>query len=366
MRILLLSAYDAVSHQYWRQGLVQAFPEHEWTVLTLPARYFSWRIRGNSLSWAFSQRETLTQSYDLVIATSMVDLTSLRGFVPALANIPTLVYFHENQFAYPESGHEFHSVEPQILNIYNALCADKLLFNSAYNRDTFLDGANRLFTKLPDQVPTNLAQQIRLSTSVLHVPLPDEVFLPPIYTEGPLEIIWNHRWEFDKGPELLLQAIRLLIAMGAKFRLHVVGQQFRKVPKAFPELKTLLETSDQLGHWGHIADLADYRRLLQQADIVLSTALHDFQGIAVLEAVAAGCRPLVPDRLAYQELFASPYRYSETDESHALASQLAQLAGQKQSGTIFDLPNINHLRWSAAKADWAAIMQHTASPPGAD
>ncbi len=28
MKILLLSAYDALSHQYWRKGLVGAFPEY--------------------------------------------------------------------------------------------------------------------------------------------------------------------------------------------------------------------------------------------------------------------------------------------------------------------------------------------------
>ena len=99
MKILLLSAYDAASHQRWRQELEEFFPEHQWTQLSLPPRYFSWRVRGNSVSWAFSQRTLLTQAYDLVIVTSMVDLSSLRGFVPELARIPTLVYFHENQFA---------------------------------------------------------------------------------------------------------------------------------------------------------------------------------------------------------------------------------------------------------------------------
>ena len=102
MKILLLSAYDADSHRYWRKHLVENFPEHQWTVLSLPGRYFSWRIRGNSLSWAFGeQSEKLKRQYDLVIATSMTDLFSLRGFIPSLGNIPTLVYFHENQFDYP-------------------------------------------------------------------------------------------------------------------------------------------------------------------------------------------------------------------------------------------------------------------------
>jgi hypothetical protein len=68
-------------------------PEYHWTQLALPARHFSWRLRGNGLSFAFEETEILDGDYDLLIATSMVDLSTLRGFHPALANLPTLVYF---------------------------------------------------------------------------------------------------------------------------------------------------------------------------------------------------------------------------------------------------------------------------------
>ncbi|GGB93558.1 glycosyl transferase family 1 [Marinobacterium zhoushanense] len=356
MRILLLSAYDAVSHRYWRQGLVNAFPEHQWTVLSLPARYFSWRIRGNSLSWAFGERERLSQPYDLVIATSMVDLSALRGFVPSLAATPTLVYFHENQFDYPESGREYRSVEPQILNLYNALCADRVLFNSAYNRDTLLSGADALLRKLPDQVPPGLVDQIRARSQVLHVPLPDVAFLPHEPVTGPLEMVWNHRWEFDKGPELLLAAVTELQAAQVPFRLHVVGQQFRSTPPVFEQLHQRLAQSGQLGCWGHIDGIGEYRRLLQRADVVLSTALHDFQGIAVLEAVAAGCRPVVPDRLAYPELFPDDCRYAEVDESRSLSQMVAQLAQRKVEGVALDVSDISHLSWRSMRPAWAEAM----------
>ena len=99
MKILLLSPYDAMSHQYWWQGLRDNLREHAFCVVTLPPRFFSWRFRGNSLSFAFDER--LKDGYDLVIATSMTDLSSLRGMCPALSSVPTIVYFHENQFAYP-------------------------------------------------------------------------------------------------------------------------------------------------------------------------------------------------------------------------------------------------------------------------
>ncbi len=365
MRILLLSAYDAVSHRYWRQGLVTAFPEHDWTSLTLPPRYFAWRVRGNSLSWAFNERDTLQQPYDLVIATSMVDLTGLRGLVPELARLPALVYFHENQFAYPASGREFNSVEPQVLNLYNALAADQVLFNSEFNRRTLLEGAELLLRKLPDQVPAGLTQRIAARAEVVPVPLSDAVFLPATPEPGPLQLVWNHRWEFDKGPDLLLAAITAVQARGVDFRLHVVGQQFRHTPQVFDSIRQQLEDSGNLGAWGHVESVDEYRRLLQRSDAVLSTALHDYQGIAVLEGVAAGCTPVVPDRLAYRELFEPCYRYGAEHEADMLAERIEQLAADKASGNPLPCPDIRALSWARLKPDYQRAINRAlaARPP---
>ena len=123
MRVLLLSAYDAVSHRRWREGLVRHLLDFEWTVLTLPPRFFAWRSRGNPLTWAFSEGETLKQGYDLLLATSMTNLAGLKGIVPALAATPTIVYFHENQFAYPEQRERKEYQNYKLTNLYTALSA---------------------------------------------------------------------------------------------------------------------------------------------------------------------------------------------------------------------------------------------------
>ena len=176
MRILLLSAYDAASHRRWREGLVAAFPDHEWQVLALPARHFSWRIRGNSLIWANSDRPVLERGYDLIVSTSMVDLATLKGLVPSLANVPAVVYFHENQFAYPTRERQFDSVEPKMVTLYAALAADRIAFNSDYNRSTFMGGVETLLASLPDAVPAGIVESLAAKSVVLPVPLENPCF----------------------------------------------------------------------------------------------------------------------------------------------------------------------------------------------
>jgi glycosyltransferase involved in cell wall biosynthesis len=374
IKILLLSAYDAGSHQQWRQTLCEMFPHCHWTCLTLPARHFAWRVRGNSLSWAFNHRRELTDNYDLVIATSLTDLASLRGFVPTLAGIPTLVYFHENQFAYPPSADQHTSVEPAMVNLYSALCADHVAFNSEWNRQSFLLGAQQLLAKLPDHVPPGLIEQIRERSSVLPVPLPDQLFLPAQQTQrphaSPLQIVWNHRHEYDKGPDLLLLIVRELVQGSQPFRLHVLGQRFRRRPEALDVLDAVLDEYYQ--HNGiepsinkYISSRTDYQQLLMQSDIVLSTALHDFQGLSMLEAVALGCYAVAPDALAYPEYLPADGLFAVAGLDLPTQARGAAQTIQRHAQSLLssDTPALNHQEYaarlsaSALRSLWQQTLQ---------
>ncbi|KZZ46921.1 hypothetical protein A3759_06150 [Thalassolituus sp. HI0120] len=365
MRILLLSAYDAGSHRYWREELVNAFPDYEWRQLTLPARYFNWRIRGNSLSWAFEQSEVLREGYDLLIATSMVDLSSLRGFVPELAAIPTIVYFHENQFAYPLGENvKQKSVEPQMVNLYTALCADQLVFNSDYNRNSFLTGVSDLLRKLPDYIPTGIVEKLSESI-VLPVPISDHLFTMDKKTEcydRPIQLIWNHRWEYDKGPDRLLNLVEILLKDGVDFQISVVGERFRKIPEPLNKLRNLLEDSPQhLRHWGYLPRKDDYYALMADSDVVLSTAIHDYQGVAMLEAVACGCRPLAPNRLAYPGIFGEEYCYISYEdnlnqEAHVMAESVKGLIASKTQERLI-APNMYHFSSNVLSKKYRDIFE---------
>lgn len=338
-RILLLSGYDAASHRYWRNTLVKGLDAFDWTEIALPDRHFSWRVRGNSLSFAFQHKEVLSRDYDCLIATSMVDLASLRGFVPRLANIPNLLYFHENQFDYPvkESAKlreiAQKAVSAQLTSIYALLCADKILFNSKYNQTTFFNGAQKLLNKLPDGIPKQLLKGMEEDSQVLPVPISEKLILTRqnfkhkkrVSSRGPLQIVWNHRWEYDKQPEVFFDAMHLLKEKGIGFRLHVLGQSFRQKPICFEKARNSLK--DEIQTWGYQPQ-EDYYRILSESDIVISTALHDFQGLSMLEAILSGCFPVAPNRVAYPEYMQDNNLYKvgdKRDEAESLFARLMEL-----------------------------------------
>lgn len=329
-----MSGYDAASHRHWRDILIDALPQYDWTVIALPDRHFYWRARGNALTYAFSHADQLSRQYDLIIATSMVDLCSLRGFVPALASIPTLVYFHENQFAYPMKKPSSNIVNVQITSIYSALCADRILFNSQFNMDSFYHGAQSLLKKMPDGVPRDVLTTPMACSAVLPVPISANTKIreyPNIAKQKPVEIVWNHRWEYDKQPEVFFAAVKKLQIAGIEFRLHVMGQSFREIPECFNPAAQ--QFKDNIVTWGH-QPLELYYKILDQAHIVVSTAIHDFQGLSLLEAMSRGCIPVAPDRVAYPEYVPVSQLYDgESDEATALFDKLCTTveSGQLQA-----------------------------------
>ncbi|MEH6570623.1 MAG: DUF3524 domain-containing protein [Halioglobus sp.] len=342
MNVLLLSAYAAQSHVHWQQSLELMCPQWHWQVLSLPPRHFSWRVRGNPLYWSVAEREVLEHGYDLLIATSMVDLATLRGLVPSLARIPSVLYFHENQFAYPQGRAQHSLLEAQMVSLYASLAADSVVFNSHYNRSSFMDGCESVLRRFPDRVPRGIVESIQAKAVVLPVPLipqatsdkKDAQLWPGStddYPARPLRLLWVGRFEYDKGGEGLHGVLNELEKTGIDFELAVIGQQFRNSPKIFATIKQ--DFTSRLVQFGYLESSEDYRQYLADADIVLSTAVHEFQGLAVLEAVESGCLPVVPARLAYPEIFSGDYLYQSCPddsecEAIAAATLIASLADQ--------------------------------------
>jgi glycosyltransferase involved in cell wall biosynthesis len=324
--ILYIEPFHGGSHAAYTRTLTEKI-DAEWTCLTLPGRHWKWRARGSAVYFAQRNQEELAGQYDVLWASSFLDLSALVALCPNLTVTCKVLYFHENQLAYP-SRPEFtgeRDIHFGLTQMISALVADRCVFNSQWNLDSFLSAGSSLLKRMPDAVPPGWIEAIREKSMVLGVPLDlPAVDLTPgrglgQRSEGPL-ILWNHRWEHDKAPDVFFGALEVLKKRGVPFRLAVCGERYARAPKAFDQ--ALLSLEDRIIHWGFLDSKDAYQALLLKSDIAVSTAQHEFFGIAMLEATHFGARPLVPDRLSYRELFPAEYRYPD---DQALLVELTRL-----------------------------------------
>jgi glycosyltransferase involved in cell wall biosynthesis len=142
-------------------------------------------------------------------------------------------------------------------------------------------------------------------------------------------LLWNQRWAFDKNPEGLLNLLTGLDASGVDFHLIVTGRAAGRTPDPLRAIRTRFQ--DRLLHMGFVEDIDVYTELLHRADIVVSTAHHEFFGLAVMEAIRCGCHPVLPNRLSYPELIPerlhdpllhAPTLYDTPDDALTLCTTL--------------------------------------------
>ncbi|MFW6158005.1 MAG: tRNA-queuosine alpha-mannosyltransferase domain-containing protein [Planctomycetota bacterium] len=306
MRILALEPYYGGSHRAFLDGWI-AHSRHRWTVLGLPAFKWKWRMRHAPITFADEVAERVESggAWDVVFCSDMLNLAECRGLThESVRHLPAVAYFHENQLTYPVRVEDERDYQYCFSNIATALAADAAWFNSAFHRDEFLDAIPRFLEKLPDHQAELGAVVARIRQRAAVHPPGIEPIDAPGRAEGragaPLRILWAARWEFDKAPEVFFEAVRRLRDRGIAFRLSVIGEQFRARPAVFDRAQT--EFAGRIDRWGYQEGRAAYERALAEADVVVSTALHEFFGISIVEAVAAGCYPVVPRRLAYPEV----------------------------------------------------------------
>lgn len=369
-RTLILSAYHAKSHEMWVNSMRRMLSSCE--VLSLAPRYFDWRVRGNPLSWyedlqGLGEKHQKTP-FQQMIVTSMCDLAALAGIHPWIGAIYKIVYFHENQFAYP-SGSKAPSLEVKMVGLYNAMAANQIVFNSHWNFDSFFEGVAGLISQFPDAVPNiqgdqGLIHSLKSKSVVIPVPISSlseyAAQLKPHsieeYQSGQvIKVAWNHRWEYDKGPKELYQLVQGLQDRGVLFELHLFGERFRNQPDEFGLLSQLLGADLHIHQYDN--QFEDYLEKLSHCHVVLSTALHEFQGLGILDGLASGCFPLVPKRLSYVEMYPEQYQYDDLHDAIAWLESF-QEGIEPETLTQFKLDRkaiLTEYSYQKAKANWKAL-----------
>jgi glycosyltransferase involved in cell wall biosynthesis len=308
LHIAVLEPYYGGSHAAFAEAFVK-MTRHRVTLATLPARKWKWRMRGSAVWFACAQTGWQKGDLDVIFCSEMLSVADLRAMLPSdLRHVPIVCYFHENQLTYPLSEDDRRDFQFGMTNITSCLAADAVWFNSRFHLKAFLSAADALLRQMPDFVPPEIVPKIRAKSAV-H---PPPVDVPQIRRSIPREdrptrIAWPHRWEYDKNPEPLFDALIKLAGEGLDFELVLVGERFRSAPEAFDRFCGLLKS--RIVDAGFIPDRRAYLQLLADCDIVVSSAIQENFGVAVVEAILAGCQPVLPNRLAYPEVIPETFHH---------------------------------------------------------
>ena len=301
MRFALIDPFFDVSHQLWAEGL-KKYSSHEIDIISESAHNWKWKMAAGAIGAA--RRVNLSPiKYDGFIATDMLNVAIFKSLLkPECISLPILIYFHENQITYPWSS-EDQDVKLNrdhhygFINFSSCLVADCVIFNSNYHKNIFIGALPDFLKMFPDHNYKRLVDDIDVKSRVLPIGLELPEY-SPILNETPT-FIWNHRWEYDKNPETFFESLFKLKKLQIPFKLIVTGKSYNQYPDIFLKAKRILK--DEIFHFGMTDSRTEYLRLLSQANIVLVTSNQDFFGISTVEAIAAGCFPILPDRLAFPE-----------------------------------------------------------------
>ncbi|XP_056351887.1 glycosyltransferase-like domain-containing protein 1 isoform X2 [Oenanthe melanoleuca] len=450
MSVLLIEPFYGGSHKQL-MDLLQEELQEDCVLCTLPAKKWHWKARTAALY--FMQTVPTSSSYRILFASSVLNLAELAALRPDLGKLKKVLYFHENQLAYPVQKCQERDFQYGYNQILSCLVADVVVFNSAFNMESFLKSIGKFMKLIPDHRPKDLEKIIRPKCQVLYFPvrfpdvsrfmpehklahlekvigvkrngdayqsegLPGQqesravmktsdahpesglcepqpglcttqhegLASPPAapaqaeapestnpcqgedkqgltfnlsnilsgldYQQRPLHIAWPHRcqiqsarsgvgswsWAFggnsilakvsaqklptrnrwlfsgehDKDPETFFKVLMKLKEQDVPFQVSVLGETFSEIPDIFSEAREVLGSS--VLHWGYLPSKDDYFRALCTADVVISTAKHEFFGVAMIEAVHCGCYPLCPKALVYPEIFPAEYLYSTPEQ----------------------------------------------------
>ena len=351
-RIVLVEPYYGGSHRAWADGVV-ARSRHEIHLVTHDAAYWRWRLRGAALTLAEEVSRVVAEHGppDGLLVSDMVHLPALLGFLrrdlggdPAVA-----LYVHENQLTHPVGPRDRPDEGLALANWLSMAVADRVWVNSSSQLADLRRALPELLGRAQDHGHRHRLAAVLARCEVLPVGV-DLTGIAPDDHPAPAEplVVWNHRWDHEKRPERLFAALDRLADEGVAFRLALAGENLRVDPQEFDRIRQRL--GERVVHVGRL-DRDEYHRLLAASDVTVSTADHETFGIAAVEAMAAGCVPLLSNRLSYPEIVPAAWHDAVLYEEDRLVDRLRAV--------LVDLPaartQVDGLAAAMRRYDWSAM-----------
>ncbi|OWY59953.1 hypothetical protein B7486_71800, partial [cyanobacterium TDX16] len=190
---------------------------------------------------------------DVLLVSTMVDVAALLGLTrTALDDVAVVHYVHESQLLYPPADGRTLDRGAALRGWSNLVAADHVVFSSRHHRDALRSALPGFLRSFPDERQDHMVDAVLAESSVLPVGIDlQELDSSRGVDEadgGPPILLWNHRWEHDKQPEVLASAVEQLDDRGVPFRLALAGERPTDPPEAFERLR--LRLGDRLLAYG--------------------------------------------------------------------------------------------------------------------
>ncbi|XP_051666327.1 glycosyltransferase-like domain-containing protein 1 isoform X6 [Manacus candei] len=299
MSVLLIEPFYGGSHKQL-MDLLQEELQEDCVLCTLPAKKWHWKARTSALYFM-----------------QTVPTSSKYRFMPEhkLARLEKVIAVKGNGDGYQSGGLPGQQKSRAVMKTSDVHRESGLCESQAGLGTTQHEGLPSPFTALARSIQTeasegtNPCQEEDKQCLTFNL---SNILSGQDYQQRPLHIAWPHRWEHDKDPETFFKVLMKLKEEDLPFHVSVLGETFSEIPDIFSEAKKVLGSS--ILHWGYLPNKDDYFQALCMADVVVSTAKHEFFGVAMIEAVHCGCYPLCPKALVYPEIFPAEYLYSTPEQ----------------------------------------------------
>lgn len=180
----------------------------------------------------------------------------------------------------------------------------------------------------------------------------------------PLRLVSVGRLAHQKGVDILVRAVALLVAGGLDVRCTIIGGEYHSEPGLMSMLARLaasLGVADRIDFTGHQPTAAIVRMLASSA-VYVQPSRYESQGLAILEAMASGL-PVIATRLpAVAEYLGHGINglLVDPESPEAVADALRYLAAHKDRAAAMGSAN----RDAASAMDWATACALTIAALG--
>jgi hypothetical protein len=239
------------------------------------------------------------------------------------------------------SGPSNHLMLPFVAcaEVANMLCATKVLLASEFHRDVTEAHYRGIFK---DALVDEIVSKIAVVPYAIDVPKVEEA----TRISEPVVIIFPHRTDPNKNPQGYVDYCEALrdLAPSLDITMRVPLRPRSKKWRQAEKYVNVEYSPKPLGR-------ADMFNWFRSSDFVFSSAFQETYGLAIMEAVACGCWPILPDRVVYPEYHPQSCLY-DTPE-HAAQMTLDAI------GQSFDNSYTKQHLWKNVVGQWHEVSQQT-------